>query len=129
MKKSVFMDKYPIYSLELDKNEIRYSDMDEIVEYFKSKIEEHPVANNIAIFDHYNYTKDIENHKIHPDIVHAVNVVFCFGANIPNIQILAVRPRSIGIVETQNTFVIEFLEVPKEQLHKTMEDWAKALKK
>jgi hypothetical protein len=44
MKKTVFMDKYPIYSLELQKSEIRLSNTDEVVEYFKEKIQNHHIA-------------------------------------------------------------------------------------
>jgi hypothetical protein len=57
MKKSIFMDKYPIYSLELNKDEISQKSTQEIVDYFVEKIENHPIATNISIFDHYEHTK------------------------------------------------------------------------
>ena len=62
-------------------------------------------------------------------MIDAKNIIFCFGQAIPNTKILAARPRSIGVAELENSFVIEFLEAPKEQLHETMELWAKGLKK
>jgi len=126
MKKTTFMDKYPVYSLELNKNEIKQTKVQELVEYFKSKIEAHPIAKFIAIFDHYSHTKGL-NGAINPSILDAQNVIFCFGPAIPNTKILAVRPRSIGVIELENSFVVEFLEAPKEELSSLMEDWAKSL--
>ena len=127
MTKTIFMDKYPVYSLELSKNEVKQTTASEIIEYFKLKIEAHPIAKFIATFDHYEHTKDI-NGEINPEILDAKNIVFCFGKAIPNTKILAARPRSIGVAELADKFVIEFIEAPNEQLHNVMEDWSKALK-
>ena len=128
MKKTTFMDKYPVFSLTIDKNECKYEAMQEIVEDLKAKIDAHPIAKFIAIFDHYAHTKNI-NGEIAPEILDAKNIVFCFGAAIPNSKILAVRPRSIGLCETKDQFIIDFLEAPKEELHVLMETWAKSLAK
>jgi len=128
MKKTIFMDKYPIYSLELDKNEISQKNTKEIIDYFVDKIENHPIATNIAVFNHYEHTKKI-NGPIHDKILDAQNVIFCFGSAIPNSKILAVRPRSIGIAEFKEKFSIEFIEAPNEKLHDVMEEWTVALKK
>lgn len=120
------MDKYPVYSLELSKSKISQTKVSEIAEYFKEKIESHPIAKFIAIFDHYTHTKEL-NGDIDPNIIDAQNIVFCFGPAIPNTKILAVRPRSIGIAELEDKFVIEFIEAPKEEIHQLMESWAKGL--
>lgn len=122
------MEKYPVFSLELDKSEVEQKNTKEIAEYFKAKIEAHPIAKFIAVFDHYEHTKSLDG-EIAPEILDAQNVVFCFGPAIPNTKILAVRPRSIGIAELEDKFVIEFIEAPKEQIHEIMESWAKGLKK
>jgi hypothetical protein len=127
MKKTIFMDKYPVYTLELLKSEVEQKNVPQIIEYFKEKIEKHPIAVNIAVFDHYSHTKGLGG-DINPEILDAQNVVFCFGPAIPNSKILAARPRSIGIAELENKFIIEFIEAPKEQLHDLMESWAKGLK-
>jgi hypothetical protein len=121
------MDKYPVYTLELDKSEVSQSNIEEIIEYFKKKIENHKIARFIAVFDHYEHTKEIGG-EINPEIKDAKNVIFCFGPKIPNTKTLAVRPRSIGICELENSFIIEFIEAPNEQLHNVMEDWAKSMK-
>jgi len=127
MTKSILLDKYPIYSLELNKNEIKKKNVDEFVEYFVQMIEQHPIATNIAIFDHFKHTKNIGG-EINEDILDAKNVVFCFGAAIPNSKILAVRPRSIGIVEFKDSFSIEFMEAPNPKLQETMIEWVMKLK-
>jgi uncharacterized protein YifN (PemK superfamily) len=127
MIKTIFMDKYPVYSLELDKNEIDKSSANEIIKYFKEKIDSHPVATYIAEFDHYAHTKNI-NGNINPEILDAKNIVFCFGKAIPNTKILAARPRSIGVAELADKFVVEFIEAPNEQLTEVMEEWSKSLK-
>jgi len=127
MKKTTFMDKYPVHTLELEKKEIKEKSVSEIIAYFKKRIESHPIAQFISIFDHYSHTKKLEG-EINPEILDAQNIVFCFGAAIPNTKILAVRPRSIAVAELKDTFVIEFIEAPKEQLHTTMQTWAKELK-
>jgi hypothetical protein len=58
MKKSIFMDKYPIYSLELNKDEISQKSIQDIINYFLDKIEKHPIATNIAVFNHYELQKN-----------------------------------------------------------------------
>ena len=126
MKKTIFMDKYPVYTLEISKNETTLKNVDEILAYYKAKVDEHKIATFIAIFDHFSHTKSL-NGEINPDIKDAKNIVFCFGAALPNTKILAARPRSIGVAELENSFVVEFIEAPKEQLHDVMEAWTKAI--
>ncbi len=120
------MDKYPIYSLSILKNEICLSSMEEIIDYFKAKIEAHPVARFIAVFDHYAHTKALNGDMVE-GLLDAKNVIFCFGSTIPNTKIVAVRPRSIAICEMEMEYIIEFLEAPKEELHTVMEQWTRAL--
>jgi len=129
MKQTIFKDKYPVWTLELDKNEIALDNMDAIVTYFKEKVDAHPIATFIAIFNHMEHTKALKDAQINPDIIDIKNVIFCFGKEIPNTKVAAVRPRSIAVCELADKFVIEFLEAPNETLHGVMEDWAKALKK
>lgn len=126
MKKTIFMEKYPVYTLELKKTEIVQKSVAEIIEYFKKKIETHPIAKFIAIFDHYSHTQNIDG-EINESILDVQNILFCFGTAIPDTKMVAVRPRSIGICELENSFVIEFMEVPKEELNVVLENWSKEL--
>ena len=127
MKKTIFMDKYPVYSLELLKTEVNVKNVPQIIEYFKTKIDTHPIAKFIATFDHYTHTKSLDGPML-DGLQDAQNIIFCFGQAIPDTKILAARPRSIGVCELEDRFVIDFLEAPKEQLHDLMESWAKDLK-
>jgi hypothetical protein len=128
MKQSIFMDKYPICSLELKKDDISQKNTQEIIDYFVNKIENHPIATNIAVFNHYEHTKKLDG-PINDEIIDAQNVIFCFGAAIPNPQILAARPRSIGISEFKEKFSIDFMEAPKEKLTELMKEWVLGLAK
>jgi len=128
MKQSLLMDKYPIYTLEIDKTETTYTSVDEIIAYLQEKVATHPFAVEIAVFDHFTHTTGIEDHTIDPNIKAAKNFVFCFGKMLPKAAMMAVRPRSIGVCEFENSFEISFLEVPNEKLHEVTEGWAKALK-
>ena len=126
MTKTVFMDKYPIYTLSLQKSEITYTNVAQIIAYFQAKIEAHPIAKFIAVFDHYMHTKSL-NRDIMEGLKDAQNIIFCFGSAIPTTKIVAVRPRSIGVCELENSFIIEFIEAPKEEMHILMETWTKGL--
>jgi len=128
MTKTIFMEKYPVFSLNIEKNETSFKNVDEIVTYFEQLIENHPIAKLIAIFNHYEHTSSIEDCLIATEIKDAKNVIFCFGKQLPTAKMLAVRPRSIGICEYEDSFEINFLEVPNEQLHIVTEEWAKSVK-
>jgi hypothetical protein len=124
MKKSIILDKYHINSLEISKDEISFKNIDDFVNYFKEKIEKHPIAQLISVFDHHSHTKSIEG-EINEEIKDAKNVIFCFGSKIPNTKILAARPRVIAIAELDEAFVVEFMDAPNEKMHCVMEDWCK----
>ncbi|MBN1929314.1 MAG: hypothetical protein JW764_07210 [Chlorobiaceae bacterium] len=128
MKQTLFQEKYPIYILELDKEETSYRSVDEIIAYFRQKIEAHPVAVMIGEFDHYAHTSSLEGGQIGEGITAAKNIVFCFGKELMSPKMLAVRPRSIGVAEMGGHFVISFLEAPNPVANDAMESWALALK-
>ena len=127
MTKTTLMEKYPVFSLHVNKSETTFKNADEIVEYFKQLIQNHPFAKFIALFDHYEHTTSIQDNVIAPEIKDAKNVVFCFGKQLPNAKMLAVRPRSIGICEFEDSFEINFLEVPNEQLQIVTQEWVKSV--
>lgn len=127
MKQSLLQEKYPVYSLELTEDETSLKNVDAIIDYLKQKVEAHPAARFIAVFDHYGHTKSLPNGEINPDIVDAKNLVFCFGMKLPSPQVLAVRPRSIGVTETKSGYVINFLEAPMPEANEMMENWVKSI--
>ncbi|MBL0708024.1 MAG: hypothetical protein JJW00_03160 [Sulfurimonas sp.] len=126
MKKAIIMEKYPVYSLEIQKDETKFTNVDEIVEYLKTLIDAHKIAIFISVFDQYTHTKNIGG-EINEKLLDAKNLIFCFGKAIPNSKILAARPRSFGVCETQNSFLIDFLEPPREEMTEVMQKWAKSI--
>jgi hypothetical protein len=126
MKKTILMERYPVYTLELFKSEMIVSSTDEVVAYLKEKIDSHPIARFIAVFDHLSHTKALDG-QIVEGLINAKNIIFCFGPSIPNTKVLAVRPRSIAVCEFEDKIIIEFMEAPREEIHQIMQDWAKGL--
>ncbi len=127
MKQTTLMEKYPIVELEIAKNEIKYQSVDDIIEYFKDKIDIHPVVAFIAIFDHYAHTKSLSDGMLSPNILAAKNIIFCFGKELPKPQVMSIRPRSIGVADTGDSFIISFMEAPNPQAQETMMSWTKEL--
>ena len=127
MKQMILQEKYPIFILDVFKNETKYKSSTEIIEFFKEKINSHPVCKYIAEFDHFSHTQSI-NGEINPEIKDCKMVIFCFGNKLPNGKIPAVRPRSIGVTEYEDKFEISFLEAPALIANEVMEGWVKELK-
>jgi hypothetical protein len=125
MTQTIFKEKYPIFSYEINKSEISKNSVDEILEYFKQKIDSHPIATYIATFDHYSHTSSLPNHTINPEIKDVKNIIFCFGAEIPTSKVAAIRPRTIGVCDMGDKFVIDFMEAPNEKANAFMEEWTK----
>ena len=128
MKQSLLQEKYPVFTLEVEKQETTFDSVDAIIAFLKQRIEEHRVARFIAIFDHYAHTSALQEGEIGEDILDAKNIVFCFGIALPSPQVMAVRPRSIGVVEMSDHFVISFMEAPMPVANVAMEEWARSLK-
>ncbi len=127
MKQTLLQEKYPLYVAEIGKSETSRANVEEIVSYLKDQIAANPKVQFIAVFDHYAHTKRIEG-EINPRIEAAVDVIFCFGFALPNPQVLAVRPRAIGVADMGDKFVLSFLEAPMKPANEAMEAWVKGLR-
>jgi hypothetical protein len=127
MKQTLLQEKYPIYVAELSKTETTFPTVDALIEYYKGKIAENPKIQFIGVFDHYAHTSKIGG-PIAAGISAAVDIIFCFGFALPNAQMLAVRPRSIGIADLGDKFVISFMEAPMQPANAAMEAWTLALR-
>ncbi len=128
MKQILVQEKYPVFILDIFKNETTYKKASEIIEFFRTRIEKHPVAKYIAEFDHFEHTSSLEDGNIAPEIKDAKIIIFCFGKAIPNAKILAARPRSIAVTEFNDKFEVSFLEPPAISANETMESWVKELR-
>jgi hypothetical protein len=129
MKQKIFKEKYHIFEIEYKKEELIFNNIDEIIDALKSKMESHPIIKLLTIFDHYAHTSSLEAGEINPEIKAAKNIVFCFGKVLSSPEVLAVRPRSIGVCELADSYIINYLEAPNESANETMENFIKSLKK
>lgn len=126
MQEITLMEKYPVFKLEVAKSDTALKSVDEILEYLKGKISSHPIATYIGIFDHYSHTDALEVGEISDDIVDAKNIIFCFGKVLQKAEVLAIRPRSIGVAEMKDSFVVSFMEAPNSDANSAMVDWVKS---
>jgi len=127
MKQKVFKEKYSLYEISYAKNELRHNSVDDIIADLRQMIVDHPVIAYIDIFDQYQHTKKL-NGEINPNIYAAKNIIFCFGMELPTAEVLAVRPRSIGVCEMGDCYVVNFMEAPNAQANQTMIEMIKSLK-
>lgn len=127
MQALLFRDEYPIFTMTLPKEKSTFTNVPEILDALQAKVDAHPVATYIGLFDHYAHTSSLESGEIAPEIIDAKNILFCFGKEIPSAEMLAVRPRSIGIAERQDDFVISFLKAPNPAANEAMMTWVKSL--
>lgn len=127
MKQTLLQEKYPIFVAEIAKAETTFQTVDALVDYYKARIAENPKVQFIGVFDHYAHTKKIGG-EIAAGITAAVDIIFCFGFAIPNPQMLAVRPRSIGIADMGDKFVVSFMEAPMQPANQAMEAWTRSLR-
>lgn len=127
MEQITLFEKYPVFTLEIARKETKYQNIDEIFAYLKSQIEAHPVATYIGEFDHYAHTKSLAEGKISEEILNAKNLLCCFGKVLPKPEVLAVRPRAIGVAEMSDSFVVSFLEAPNPEANSAMEAWVQGI--
>ena len=128
MQYTHFMDKYPTHHLNILKSETKYTSVDDIISFFRSKVDADPRACFIADFDHYAHTSSLPEGEIAEGIKAAKHLIFCFGLKLPNPIAMAPRPRSIGVCELDDHFAISFLEAPNPVMHKVMLEWVAELK-
>lgn len=127
MKQMTVMEKYPVYTIEITKDETSYKNVDEVLAYLKSEIASHPVASYIGEFDHYTHTSCLDAGEISDDIKNAKNILCCFGKVLLQPEVLALRPRAIGVAEMVDSFVVSFLEAPNPDANAAMTMWVKGI--
>lgn len=128
MKQTLVQEQFPIYRLEIGRDETPFASADAICGYFRACIQAHPSAIFIAEFDHLAHTRSLPDGRVGVGIRAAKNLIFCFGITLPSAESLALRPRSIGIAETDDGFLVTFMESPMPVVNAAMEDWATRLR-
>ncbi len=128
MKQTLRLEQYPVFTLEIGREETSLQSIDAVCAYFRARIEAQRCAVFIAEFDHLAHTRSLPEGQVGEGILGARNLIFCFGIALPEPQALALRPRSIGVAETARGFLISFLETPMPVANAAMEDWAQGLR-
>jgi len=126
MQQILAMGKYPVFTTEISKTQTTFKTVDEIIEYLKTKVDAHPMCGFISIFDHYTHTKSIGG-QIPADLLDIKNIMFCFGPQVPAPEIVAVRPRSIGVTEKAGSFIVNFMEAPGAMPNQAMIEWVSSI--
>ncbi|HQY07373.1 MAG: hypothetical protein IPG57_14005 [Burkholderiales bacterium] len=127
MKQLHFQQKYPITVVDIAKTETPFGSVQAIADWLRERIIQTPRVQYIGTFDHFAHTRAIGG-EIAPEIQAATNVIFCFGHALPNAEVLAVRPRSIGIADLGDHFVVSFMDAPMKPANDAMLSWALALR-
>jgi hypothetical protein len=128
MNKTVIADTYLVNTKEISKSKTTFTSVEAIESYLISEIKKHPVATYIATFDHHKHTASLEGGMIPQNIKAAKNILCCFGMAIPNAVFVGIKPMSIGVVETPDSFVFSFIEAPAPSAQKAMSEWIGAVK-
>ena len=127
MKKIMLQETYPVFLMEVNKDETTFTSVDEIIDFLRQKAEEHPKVTYIATFDHLAHTKSIGG-EIDNAIREAKEAIFCFGTKLPGPAVLAVRPRAIGVADLGEKFVLTFMEAPMPIANDAMTEWVQAVR-
>lgn len=127
MRESTVDLNIPMFVFEFASSETSAEGLDDMVVRLRADIAGHPCARFIGVFDHFAHTRALPDGEIAPGIVDARNVVFCFGMSIPEPCALATRPRSIGLCQLSDRFVVSFLEHPMPLANTAIEGWVRGL--
>lgn len=127
MQKTLLKDVYPVFSLRLEKRADGLNSIDQVMQHLKRRIEDDQVACLIGEFDHLAHTKALPDGKVDPGMIAAGNLVFCFGKELPQPQMLAIRPRAIGVAEYDDHFVVSYMEAPMPAANQAMQQWVEGL--
>lgn len=127
MHQTVLHENFPVFIMRIEKSDCAFATLKEVVDYYVRQVEAHPFAQLIGVFDHHAHTRSLEEGDIAPEIQGAMNVVTCFGMAIPSAESLALGPRSIGIADVGDRFVVSFLETPMPIANSAMETWTRGL--
>jgi len=125
MQQKIVFGKFPIYERKVPKSDTKFSNAKEIIEYLKSKMSENPMVIHIGDFYHAKHTANVG--QMNPSMIDVQQTVFCFGPAIPNDDIIAVRPRAIGVIEYNDYFVINFGEAPAPMPNQAIIAWVESI--
>jgi hypothetical protein len=119
MQQKIINEKFPVYYQEIMKGSSPYGNIAEIIDALKAGLAKNPSSQVIAVFDLHDHVQK-RGGKIADGILGAQTLLFCVANAIPHADIVALRPRSIGVTEFADRFVLNFLEAPAQPVTDTM---------
>ena len=128
MQQALLRDDDPVCTLELEKSKTRHADMDALLAALKARVDAHPAAAYIATLDHESNPGGRAGQNVAADYVASKLMVFSSEVDMPNPGVLVVRPRTVGVTEFADRFVINFVVAPASVGTDPMEDWVRALR-
>lgn len=108
MQYTHFMDKYPTHHIDIAKSATTCTSVDDILSFFRTKVDAHPLACFIAEFDHYAHTKSLPEGEIAENIHAAKHLVFCFGIKLPNPLAMGCVRALLGCVKWMTVLILVF---------------------
>ena len=117
--------KFPIFERRVLKSETSHKNAKEIIAFLKEQMAKNPVVIVIGEFDHAAHTAKVG--QMNPLMRDVQQVIFCFGPAIPNDDIVAVRPRAIGVIEYDDYFIVNFGEAPAAMPNDAMKSWVEQI--
>ena len=81
MQYTHFMDKYPVHHINILKSTISCTSVDEVLSFFREKVEADPRAIFIAEFDHYAHTSSLPEGEIAANIKAAKHLISALVLN------------------------------------------------
>ncbi|MGB1111025.1 MAG: DUF6858 family protein [Gammaproteobacteria bacterium] len=127
MDKQFIQDRFPIYRLNIDKKDTPHQSAGDMIAALRECVESDQNARFIADFDHYSHTRGLDDGELSDNIQDARIIVFCFGIKLPAPEMLGVRPRSIGVADMGDHFVVSYMEAPLKHANDAMHDWVVGL--
>ena len=119
MQQKIINEKFPVYYQEIMKGSTPYRNIAEIIDALKAGLAKNPSSQIIAVFDLHDHVQK-RGGKIADSIFGAQTLLFCVANAIPHADIVALRPRSIGVTEFADRFVLNFLEAPAQAVTDAM---------
>ncbi len=129
MEEQVRHERYPMLVLDLSKKETDLRSVDEIIAHLKERVDKHRWSRFIASFDHYAHTRSLAEGQVDHRILSAKNLVFCFGLALPDPRALGLRPRSIGVCELHDRFVLSYMQAPMPVANTVVVNWLNSLRR
>lgn len=127
MNRVLIQNTYPVLMDEIAKADTPLRNVDEIIASLRARVIADRGIAFIGVFDHYGHSVRLGG-EVHPEVQDAKQIVFCFGPALPEVELMALRPRAIGVADLGNRFFVSFMEGPSPEINRVLADWVDELR-